>query len=191
MRKLIILGVNQYPNITERLEKLPNESVLSATPDSNRVTEVKTLKLYRGAMAFEQLRYKTDRYADNHPRPKVWMFTYGNLVMRRIRSQFAENFFGVAGYKVIDNIGFETIEKGIKAARNTKPDIVVLCASDEDYESMAIEIFKALKNDFIVVLAGYPINLVKKLKAEGMQNFIHAKSNVLKELLKYHKLLGI
>ncbi len=190
-RKQSILGVNQYPNTTEHLGVLNDESILFPGSIEEDKIESQPLKPYRGAMAFEQLRYQTDKFAAENPRPKVWMFTYGNLAMRRARSQFAENFFGVAGFEIVDNAGFKTIDEGIEAARNSKPDIVVLCASDEDYETMALEAFKALKNDFIVVLAGYPSALVDKLKAEGLENFIHVKSNVLEELKRYQKMLEV
>ncbi len=191
LRKHSILGVNQYPNITERLDQLNNETVLYPVNIDDKTVDVEPLRLYRGAMAFEQLRYKTDQYALTHPRPKVWMFTYGNLAMRRARSQFAGNFFGVAGFEIMDNPGFETVADGAAAARKANPDIVVLCASDNDYETMAAEAFKALKDDFIVVLAGYPAALVDSLKASGLQNFIHVKSNVLEELIRYQKIFGL
>ncbi len=189
--KKSLLGVNRFPNVTERLSKMEDESVFFTEEAGKNHTEVKPLQPYRGAMAFEQLRYRTDRYADNNARPKVWMFTYGNLAMRRARSQFAENFFGVAGFEIIDNPGFETVEQGIKAAKEINPDIVVLCASDEDYEAMAVEAFKALKEEYIVVLAGNPANVVEQLKQEGMKNFIHIKSNILEELKQYQQMLGI
>ena len=190
LRKQSVLGVNQYPNITERLERLNDESVLYAAKTVNN-TVAEPLLQYRGAMAFEQMRYKTDQYAKNNPRPKVWMFTFGNLAMRRARSQFAGNFFGVAGFEIIDNPGFNTVADGIAAAKKDKPDIVVLCASDEDYKLWAKEAFTALKDEFIVVLAGYPAELVETLKNMGMENFIHVKSNVLDELNRYLQMIGI
>ncbi len=190
-RKQSVLGVNQYPNVNERLEKLPDDAVLFPVETQKAETEYQPLKRYRGAMAFERLRYKTDQYAQKHPRPKVWMFTYGNLAMRRARSQFAGNFFGVAGFQIIDNPGFETIDEGVTAARNDRPDIVVLCASDEDYKTKALQAFNALKSHFIVVLAGYPNDLIATLQAAGLKNFIHVKSNILEELTKYQEVLGI
>lgn len=189
--KKAVLGVNKYPNFTEHLKKLENESVLFPKNINTDKQETEPLTIYRGAMAFEQLRYKTDKYSLHKPRPKVWMFTYGNLAMRRARSQFASNFFGVAGFEIIDNKGFETIEQGIKKALKDKPDIVVLCASDEDYKTLALQAFKALKNNFIVILAGYPEEIREKLQKEGFNNFIHAKSNLLEELKKYQNMLGI
>ncbi len=191
LRKRTILGVNQYPNLNEKLEQLEDESILFPQKTSATQQETEPLTLYRGAMVFEQLRYKTDQYSKNHPRPKVWMFTYGNLAMRRARSQFAGNFFGVAGFEIVDNPGFETVEQGIEKAKKDNPDMVVLCASDEDYASMALPAYEALKDDFIVVLAGYPKELVEDLQKAGMTHFVHVKSNLLEELKKYQKLLGI
>ena len=36
--------------------------------------------------------------------------------MRKARAQFASSFFSVAGYEIIDNIGFETPSEGAEAA---------------------------------------------------------------------------
>ncbi len=189
--KSAIVGVNKYPNITERLDKTDDESVLFPVDLSSEKSEAEPLVIYRGAMPFERLRYKTDRYSDNNPRPVVWMFTYGNLAMRRARSQFATNFFGIAGFEIVDNPGFKNIEEGIKEAEKSKADIVVLCSSDVEYKDTALQIFNALKDDFTVVLAGYPEELIPELEKEGFNNFIHTKSNILEELEKYQKLLGI
>jgi methylmalonyl-CoA mutase len=190
-RKRSIIGVTQYPNVNEHLEKLNDEAILFPKKHVNEKQETEPLTLYRAAMPFEQLRYKTDRYSETNPRPKVWMFTFGNLALRRARSQFAGNFFGVAGFEVIDNPGFDNLHEGVKAAQKDHPDIVVLCAADEDYETMAIKAFEELKKDFTVVLAGYPKNLMESLKKAGLTHFIHVKSNLLEELKKYQKLLGI
>ena len=177
-----VLGTNKYPNITESLEKYPTTS-----KDEN----TKGLETYRGAMAFEELRYKTDSFTKSNKRPVVWMLTYGNLAMRNARAQFAGNFFGCAGFEIENNIGFNSIEEGIEAAKKAKPDIVVLCSSDPEYDGTAETAIDALKNDCIVVVAGYPKELVEKLTAEGFENFIHVRSNVLEELKRYQQTLNI
>ena len=77
--------------------------------------------------------------------------------MRLARAQFSGNFFACAGYEIIDNLGFETIEEGFKAARAAKADIVVLCSSDEEYAQLAPEAYAALdKSKEILVIAGNP-----------------------------------
>ena len=119
------------------------------------------------------------------------MMTYGNLAMRNARAQFAGNFFGCAGFEIENNIGFNSIEEGIEAAKKAKPDIVVLCSSDPEYDGTAETAIEALKNDCIVVVAGYPKDLVEKLTVDGFENFIHVRSNVLEELKRYQQTLNI
>jgi methylmalonyl-CoA mutase len=185
-RKRILLGTNQYPNITEHIDDL-NEQVIHPSADADD----EVLKPYRGAMGFEQLRYKTDQFSLVNPRPTVWMFTYGNLAMRNARAQFAGNFFGCAGFEIINNPGFENADAGINAALDANPDIVVICSSDDEYAENALKIFDALSDNTIVVLAGYPADLLDQLKDAGFTNFIHVRSNVLEELTEYQEQLGI
>jgi len=182
MRKRTLLGTNQYPNTGEFHEKFNSFA---------SVSDPQTLTPYRGAQAFEELRQKTDEFALKNQRPKVWMFTFGNLAMRNARAQFAANFFGCAGFEIINNVGFGSIDKGIEAARKSQGDIIVLCSSDEEYKNSVVQIYKALKNDKILVLAGYPKDQLEQLKSEGFNHFIHVRSNVLEELKKYQELLGI
>jgi len=185
LRRKSILGTNQYPNINEQLASLPE-----LVQDETR-SEIVTLKPYRGAEKLEQLRFSTDAYARKEHRPVAWMFTYGNLAMRKARAQFAGNFFGCAGYKIEDNNGFTSIEQGIQAALAAKPEIVVICSSDEEYDTIALPIFEALHNHTNVVLAGYPADVIEKLQAAGMQHFIHLKSNLLEKLNEFQQLIGI
>jgi len=119
------------------------------------------------------------------------MFTYGSLAMRRARSQFSSNFFACAGFEVIDNNGFKTVDEGIKAALASKAGIIVLCAADEDYPVIASEILEKIGNKAIVVIAGYPKDSIDDLKAKGIKHFIHVKSNVLETLQEFQKALGI
>ncbi len=189
-RKISILGVNQFPNISEHKTEIPGLS-FDSHPASLQDTSVKPLHIRRAAFPFEKLRYAVDRHAQKHARPKVWLFTWGNLAMRRARAQFAENFFGCAGYETIDHSGFQSTEEAIRQVKQDKPDIVVLCSDDETYRKEGIAIFNALKNNAIVVLAGFPRPGAETLQAAGMEHFIHAKSNVLETLQKFNALLGI
>jgi len=185
-RRRSVLGTNQFPNVNEQLDpdfSLPHYTTAKA--------EVEPLNIYRGAEELETLRFTTDKYAENNKRPVAWMFTYGNLAMRKARSQFAGNFFGCAGYEIVDNPGFKTVEEGIEAAKDVNPEVVVICSSDDEYNEAALTIINELKNSAIVVLAGYPKDLVEKLNDIGFTNFIHMRSNLLKELTRYNDLLKI
>jgi len=190
-RKEVLLGTNQYPNPTEYKEDKIELSVFEAFDCTDKNAEVETLKMYRGSQAFEELRYKTDFFAKSNERPKVFMLTMGNLAMRRARSQFAGNFFSCAGYEIIDNNGFKTVEEAANACLNAKADIAAICSSDDDYTDIAPKLYKLLNEKTIMVVAGYPKAILDQLQNKGLKHFIHIKTNVLETLKEFQKLLGI
>ena len=189
-RRENLLGVNQFPNFTEKMQGEMNAAVFAPTDLTSPEAEIETLKPYRGAQAFEALRYKTDVYAKTNKRPLAFMLTIGNLNMRKARAQFACNFFAVAGFEVLDNNGFKTVEEGVEAAQKAGAAIVVICSSDDEYTEMAPAAFEAINGKAIFVVAGAPANM-DELKAKGIANFIHVKSNLLEELNAYQTLLKI
>ena len=134
------------------------------------------------ASDFELLRLATEKAAN---RPKVFMLTIGNLAMRLARAQFSSNFFGCAGYEIIDNIGFDSVQAGIDAAMEKGADIVVLCSSDDEYATFAPEAFRLLDGRAEFVVAGAPA-CTDDLKAQGIENFIHVRSNVLDTLRAFN-----
>ena len=101
------------------------------------------------------------------------------------RAQFSCNFLACAGYEVVDNLGFPTVEAGIEAAMAAKADIVVLCSSDDEYAEYAVPAFKALDGRAIFIVAGAPANM-EELKAVGIENFIHVRVNVLETLKEFN-----
>ncbi len=189
-RKENFVGVNQFPNFNEKLEKDICACVLEPEDHTAEGASIETLKPYRGTQAFEALRLKTDKYAAKNGRPVVYMFPMGNLAMRKARAQFACNFFACAGVEVKDNNGFKTVEEGVKACMENKAAIVVLCSSDDEYAGFAPEAFEKLKDKAIVVVAGNPESR-PELEAKGLMNYIHVKNNVLEELKSYQAKLGI
>lgn len=184
-RKEILLGTNQYPNFGEKaLDKIECKGGSCACKGQDEVADnlVDYLIFDRAASQFEQLRLDTERSAH---RPKVFMLTIGNLAMRLARAQFSANFFGCAGYEIIDNIGFNTVQEGIDAAMEKGADVVVLCSSDDEYAQYAPEAFKALDGRAIFVVAGNPA-CSDELKAQGIEHFIHVKVNVLDTLVDFN-----
>ena len=118
-------------------------------------------------------------------RPKAFMLTIGNLAMRQARAQYSCNFLACAGYEVVDNLGFSTVEEGIEAAMAAKADIVVLCSSDDEYAEYAVPAFKALNGRAMFIVAGAPA-CMDDLKAAGIENFIHVRVNVLETLKEFN-----
>ena len=181
-RRQTLLGANQYPNFTEVADK-----AITAEAVTRKQAEGNTLAPYRGAMAFEEMRLHVDR---SGKQPKAFMLTCGSLAMARARAQFSCNFFGCAGIRVQDNTFFKSIEEGAKAALESKAEIVVVCAADDDYAEAAPKVKELLGGKAILVVAGAPA-CMPELEAQGITNFINVKSNVLETLKFYLKEMGI
>lgn len=184
-RKEFLLGTNQFPNFTEVSEGKKPLTCACACGQAE-TAEFKTINSTRLAADFEDLRIHTE----GAKTPTAFMLTIGNLAMRQARAQFSCNFLACAGYKVIDNLGFKTVEEGVDAALKAGADIVVLCSSDDEYAEYAVPAFKYLDNRAMFVVAGAPA-CMEDLKAAGIENFIHVKCNVLETLKEYNHKLGI
>ena len=186
-RKEILLGTNQYPNFTELAgEKSPLTSACCCGNENEESdTEFAALNTDRAASEFEALRLQTEH---SGKRPKAFMLTIGNLAMRQARAQFSCNFLACAGYEVIDNLGFPSVEEGVKAAINAQADIIVLCSSDDEYAEYAIPAFQEVNGRALFIVAGAPA-CMDDLKAAGIENFIHVRCNVLETLREYNKKL--
>lgn len=184
-RKESLLGTNQFPNFNEMaLDKLGEGRCCKCGCAADEAADgaVEMLNFDRAASQFEQLRLDTER---SGKRPKVFMLTIGNLAMRLARAQFSANFFGCAGYEIIDNIGFESVKAGVDAAMEKGADIVVLCSSDDEYAQYAPEAYKELNGRALFVVAGAPA-CMDELKAQGIEDFIHVRVNVLDTLIGFN-----
>ena len=190
-RKENFLGTNQFPNFNEKMDKELCACILEPEDKTAPDAVVETLKPYRGTQAFEAMRIRTDLFAkEQGRRPVVYMFPMGNLAMRKARAQFACNFFACAGFQVMDNNGFKTVEEGAKACMDNKADIVVICSSDDEYATIAPEVYAAMKDKAIIVVAGNP-ECRPQLEEIGIKNYVHVKCNVLEDLKAYQQKLGI
>jgi methylmalonyl-CoA mutase len=209
-RRIIQLGTNQYPNLEEQmLEKIhfaEEDEMLEEELYADDETEIdededetpttyKKLILFGGSDAFDQLRLATEQYvAEGNKKPAVFLFNIGNLAMRKARAMFTTNFFGCAGYDILDNMGFNTVDEGITAALSSKAEVIVICSSDDEYASMGPEISTKLKKankELILVVAGYPKEILDILKQSGVDEYIHVRSNLLNTLESFHEKLGI
>ena len=185
-RREILLGTNQYPNFSETSEgKRALEHSCGCGCNNNG--KCGSFPDKRLAEDFEELRLRTE---ESGHRPKAFMLTIGNLAMRQARAQFSCNFLATAGYEVIDNLGFKSVEEGVAAAMEAKADIVVICSSDDEYAEYAIPAFKAVDGKAIFIVAGAPA-CMEELKAAGIENFIHVRANVLETLKELNAKLGI
>ncbi len=191
-RKIIMLGTNQYPNLLETMIDAikPAVEIHESAPSAFR-----KLTPFRVASGFEEIRFATERFVKNGgKRPAVFLFTMGNLAMLRARAGFATNFFGCAGYEILDNPGFSTVDEGVSSALSSHAEVIVICSSDEEYPLIVPEIagkIKEARGTVRIVLAGFPRELTETFKAAGVDDFIHMRSNLLDTLRDFQNKLGI
>ncbi|MDD5733697.1 MAG: methylmalonyl-CoA mutase family protein, partial [Bacteroidales bacterium] len=171
-RREILVGINQYADVTA---KAPAGL---AFPEKEAI---------RAATGFEKMRLRTEQAPEV---PAVFLLTFGNLAMCRARAQFSANFFGIAGFRIIDNNRFDTVEEGIQAARKSGARMVVACSSDQEYEEAVPLIARSLDPGTILTVAGEPA-CKEVLMDQGIDHFISIRSNVLETLLDYQKELGL
>lgn len=187
-RREVLLGTNQFPNFTEVAANKIKKDNACGCGCSHKDGDLLALPATRLATEFENLRLSTEKSGKT---PVAFMLTIGSLAMRLARSQFSCNFLACAGYKVVDNLGFETVADGVKAAREKNADIIVICSSDDEYTTLAPEAYELVKGGKeIFVVAGAPAS-TDDLKAVGIENFINVKSNVLETLKGFNAKLGI
>lgn len=186
-RKEFILGTNQFPNFTEKSEGKHAMENSCSCGGGHHDAAYKSIQATRLPADFEDLRIKVE---NSGKVPVAFMLTIGNLAMRQARAQFSCNFLACAGYKVIDNLGFKTVEEGVDAALEAGADMVVICSSDDEYAEYAIPAYNYLAGRAMFVVAGAPA-CMEDLKAAGIENFIHVRCDVLETLKEYNAKLGV
>lgn len=152
---------------------------------------IRTISTYRGSQAFEELRLATERHDEI---PVVLTLPLGARKWRKARSSFANNFFGCAGYRIEDPVGFENPQDAVQAVKKKQPDIAVLCSSDNEYRELVPPIangLRAMTDPPLLVLAGYPEHEIEFYKKEGIEAFIHSNCNVLETLRYFQSRFGI
>jgi methylmalonyl-CoA mutase len=102
-------------------------------------------------------------------------------------------FFGCAGYKIEEAQTSATLEDGTLQAINSRPNIIVLCSSDEEYADMTsvISNIREKSPETQIVVAGNPTEIMEQLNQAGVQHYIHLRTNALESLQRFNDLLGI
>jgi methylmalonyl-CoA mutase len=165
--------------VGEMLHALP-------APPHDMPVSVAPLAPTRLAMEIEALRHSVAAVALEICNPlRVFLATMGPLSQHKARADFSAGFFAVAGCEVITPSGFATPEEAAKAACESGAEIAVLCSTDETYPVLVAPFCSAVKkrqSNLTIVLAGYPQEHIEALRAAGVDEFIHIRSNVLETL---------
>jgi methylmalonyl-CoA mutase len=192
-RRESVLGLNTFPNVEEKIaEELEIQPYVEEEMTN---APFRTLPQNRKAIIFEELRLRTENFVRKGGKnPIFFMLPIGNPGMASARQIFSRNFFGVAGFQIVENSRFMDISLAVKDAKKALADVIVICSSDEEYKDVAakiaVEAKEKMKNIQIVV-AGNPVEIIDELREAGISDFIHLKSDLMTTLEKYQKHFGI
>lgn len=163
-RRKVMVGVNNYPDL--------GETALDEATDLAGAE-------WRQARAFEEIRLRTERHAaGGGKRPRAQLLKRGDPKMRSARAAFCLNFFGCAGFEIVDG---EEIDAGA--------DLIVLCSSDAEYLDLAKAIVPMVTVP--VIVAGNPKEQAEALREAGVAGFAHVLSNHVETLREWQDKLGV
>lgn len=151
--------------------------------DSARPTIV-PVALHRAAEPFEALRARAADYASAHGGPpRIFLANLGPPRQHKARAEFAQGFFEVGGFQVLNNNGFSTVETAAAAALKSGAPAVVICSTDETYPEIVPPLVKAIRkkaHDTVIILAGRPAEQVEALRKAGVDEFIYFGADCVK-----------
>ena len=169
-RRRTLVGVNNYPDL---LEKVPDAA--PAPPESGN-----PLPQVRLAEPFERIRARSALHVWRIGRyPQVLLLKRGDVKMSMARANFSFNFFGCAGFDIVQSAEYA----------HQNPDLIVLCSSDPEYLALAQEVCPQVSAP--VIVAGNPKDLIEPLKAAGVQGFVHVMSDAVETLTQWQDRLGM
>jgi methylmalonyl-CoA mutase len=169
-RRKTLVGVNNFPNLKE---KEPEAAAPPPEPAS-------PFAAWRMAEPFERIRERTLRHAQQSGRfPKVLLLKRGDVKMRMARANFVFNFFGCAGFDIVEGEEFSGVDA----------DLIVLCSSDAEYLALAQSVCPQVTVP--VLVAGNPKDQIAALEAAGVQGFVHIQSDAVQTLTDWQNRLGM
>ena len=212
-RREKFIGVNEYPNPTDKAMELihqtPERSPFkdgdeSIPEDFRQLTYItayakatlgdssencQPLPTYMATEAFEQLRASVEvKHKEGRPLPRFFLLAIGNKAMRAARANFALNLFQCGGFDVVNPSGFDSVSNGISAFVESRCNVLVICSSDDEYESLVPTITRELRKQRQtpkLVVAGNPGNRKGDFEDMGIEGFIYIGMDVYAHLNQY------
>lgn len=123
----VLVGTNHYPDPDTPVppQKTPSESPAQQHFNHQPPAWVQPLSLSEG---YDVLRLRVQQL---EPRPTALIAPVGTPSMRSARATFARNIVGCLGLRLIEPLGYDSIDAAIDAVHEHTPDVVVWCADDD------------------------------------------------------------
>ncbi len=163
--------------------------------DRNAVS-VQPIEAHRWTEEIEAMRQATADYvAKTGKNLQVFLANMGPIPQHKPRADFSTGFMEVAGFEVLKNNGFATVEEAAEAAAQSGAQAAVICSTDDTYPELVPPLAKLIKEkcpNMVVYLAGAPAAEYKDSYVEaGVDDFIHVKANCYDILRKLQQIGGI
>jgi methylmalonyl-CoA mutase len=188
-RRETITGITDFPQLDAKSPEFEEKAARAFRPVRQDAQE-KPFDPIRWAEPFETLRAKAEAWGA----PRVFFANLATLAEFGPRAQWARNLFAAGG---VSSIGPEeahsSMETLIDAFRMTKARTAVITGADASYSEHAenaAQRLKAAGGDW-VVLAGKPGERETALRKSGVDQFVFAGQDALKELTTLHVAMGI
>lgn len=162
-RKRVLVGVNKYPNSTEK--------VTFESPFNN------DFEIIRKQVEDFEIKYNL--------KAEIFILNFGLLSDYKARNEFASDFYKVGGFSVIQSSAQELVEDSINLVNMLDSKIIVICSSDKIYDEILIPLISGIKSispNKYLVLAGNPCDKLEKLKEIGLDDFIFIKSSIIDKI---------
>ncbi len=161
-RKLVLSGINDFPNVKESLG-LENLEASS----------------FRVARGFEELRLRVEKLSKNKKK-NVRIAFWGDYAALNARVNFTKNYFELLGLQIFDPGHSIQNSEELKSwmSQGQGDEIIVLCAKDEDYSNLASQIKKSSTANFV---AGR-VDLGEHTAIYGGQNIFEVLTNLVSKL---------
>jgi len=165
-----------------------------AVPPAGGDPHVAALPSVRLSRPFERLRLRVEAYADRTGRrPTVLLAPVGPARYRSARATFAQNYLGVAGFRIVSPLSFDDADAAAAAAVDEGADVVVACSSDETYAEFVPDLRAALDaadSRALLVVAGAPDDVDPAIRSDA-DTFVHRRAPLLETLESVLQDLGI
>lgn len=147
----------------------------------------------RTASSLESLRTAVVKHKASH-KAQIFLMNMGSIAQHKARAEFSSGFFQAGSFDVINPSGFASVEEALNAWREANTPAVCICSTDDTYPELVPAICKALKasqNPPVIILAGYPSDMVESYRSAGVNHFIHIRANVFTTLKAIAEHMGV
>ena len=144
----------------------------------------------RVAQTLENLRDRVIASKLNNSDPGIFLLNLGTISEFKARADFSAGFLSMAGFRVINNTGYSTVEEALMECDKHAVTAICICSTDEKYQTLVPEVCSKANNK-IIILAGYPTEQVNHYQQCGVKHFIHLRANALEVLTAIAKDMGV